>query len=223
MAEPDFDIDQLKADWQKQDVQSKYGAGDIEQMLNHKSRNYVKYIYWISLLEFLVILLANAYYYFVNDSSDSVSHILEKMNISNSKEIITKYDNLYLIMKVLSFVITGVFVVLFYINFKKIKVESNLKKFILQIIRFKKTVNAFILVNIGLIVGFILIFGVYFMKLQSHTTLKSSTFTGLIVGFILAAAIGVGLLWLYYKLVYGIILNRLSYNLEQLKEIEANQ
>ncbi len=223
MAEPDFDIDQFKNDWQKQNVQPKYDSSEIEQMLNRKSRNYVKYIFWISFLEFAVILFMNVYYYFVNDSTDSIARILEKLGVTSNLEIQRQYDGIYFVMKMVSFFVTGLFVILFYINFRKIKVESNLKRFILQIIKFKKTVNAFILVNIGLIISFVLVFGVFFFRItQSQSaTLESNVISGLVTGVFVAAIIGVGLLGLYYRLVYGIILRRLGYSLKQLEQIEA--
>lgn len=64
-------------------------------------------------------------------------------------------DKIYNVMKIASLVITGVFVVIFYSNYKKINVESNLKKFIIHIIKFKKTANLFIFSNILLLFLFI--------------------------------------------------------------------
>ena len=39
---PDFDLDNLKKTWQEQKVQPKYDNTEIIQMLNKKSRNYVR-------------------------------------------------------------------------------------------------------------------------------------------------------------------------------------
>jgi hypothetical protein len=56
MANQDFDIDDLKKSWQEQKVTEVYETSEIEAMLNKKSRNYVKYIFWISLLNFYFLL-----------------------------------------------------------------------------------------------------------------------------------------------------------------------
>lgn len=50
---PEFDLDNFKKTWQEQPVQEKYDNTEILQMLNKKSRNYVKYIFWISVVELL--------------------------------------------------------------------------------------------------------------------------------------------------------------------------
>ena len=62
---PEFDLDSFKETWQQQPVQPKYDTSEIESMLNKSSRNYVKYILWISLVEFILILGANLYYTFL--------------------------------------------------------------------------------------------------------------------------------------------------------------
>ena len=50
----DFDIDALKKTWKDQVISDGYNQDEIEVMLNKKSRNYVKYILWISIAEFIV-------------------------------------------------------------------------------------------------------------------------------------------------------------------------
>ena len=48
MLNEDFNIDQFKKSWQEQPVSDVYNTSEIEGMLNKKSTNYVKYIFWIS-------------------------------------------------------------------------------------------------------------------------------------------------------------------------------
>jgi hypothetical protein len=59
---PEFDLDSFKKTWQEQPVQEKYDNNEILQMLNKKSRNYVKYIFWISVFEFLFFTLIGLFY-----------------------------------------------------------------------------------------------------------------------------------------------------------------
>jgi hypothetical protein len=66
---PEFDLDNLKKTWQEHKVEPKYSNTEIEAMLNKSSRNYVKYILWISIAEFLVILCLNIYYTFSSDDA----------------------------------------------------------------------------------------------------------------------------------------------------------
>ena len=218
----EFDLDHLKKTWQEQEVQPKYDSPQIEAMLNKSSRNYVKYILWISIAEFLVILGLNFYYSFIGDDSESFMNILGKLGIENTLDLQADFAHLYFVLKVVSLVLTGVFVVLFYQNYKKINVESNLKKFILQIITFKKTVNIFILANILLLVFFTAVLTVFtfYILSQQHIQLSHPTLIGFIVGTVLMTILSIVLIWLYYRIVYGIIMKRLGKNLDELKKME---
>ena len=222
---PEFDLDNFKKSWQEQEVQPKYNSTEIEAMLNKSSRNYVKYILWISIAEFLIILCMNIYYTFLGDDSNSFIKILARLGVQNSRELQTSFGNLYLILKVISLIITAFFVVSFYHNYRKINIESNLKKLILQIIRFKKTVNLFILANILLLIVFTAVLTIFtFIVLsQQNIHLTHPTLNGFVVGIIVMTILSIVLIWIYYRVVYGIILKRLGKNLGELQKIDSQQ
>ncbi len=222
---PEFDLDNFKKSWQEQEVQPKYNSTEIEAMLNKSSRNYVKYILWISIAEFLIILCMNIYYTFLGDDSNSFIKILARLGVQNSRELQTSFGNLYLILKVISLIITAFFVVSFYHNYRKINIESNLKKLILQIIRFKKTVNLFILANILLLIVFTAVLTVFtFIVLsQQNIHLTHPTLIRFVVGIIVMTILSIVLIWIYYRVVYGIILKRLGKNLGELQKIDSQQ
>ena len=219
---PEFDLDSFKETWQQQPVQPKYDSSDIESMLNKSSRNYVKYILWISVVEFILILIANLYYTFLVEDTADLMSVLGKLGINNSSNFESTISQLYFVLKMVSLGLTGIFVFLFYQNYRKIKIESNLKKLILQIFTFKKTVQLFILANIGLVILFTLILGLFtFLVLaEQNIALTNPTLIGFIAGLALTMGISVVLIWIYYRLVYGFILRRLGKNLEQLQNIE---
>ncbi|UOE40393.1 beta-carotene 15,15'-monooxygenase [Chryseobacterium suipulveris] len=222
---PEFDLDNLKKTWQEQEVQPKYDGAQIEQMLNKSSRNYVKYILWISIAEFLVILAMNSYYVFLGDDSDSFMNILSKLGVQNTNQLEADYAHLYFVLKVISLLLTGVFVVLFWQNYKRINVESNLKKLILQIIKFKKTVNLFIFANIFMIFLFmgILTYFTFSVLSDQNIQLTNPTMIGFTVGIIVTMVLCVALIWIYYRIAYGIILKRLGKNLAELRKIEESE
>ena len=219
---PEFDLDSFKETWQQQPVQPKYNTSEIESMLNKSSRNYVKYILWISVVEFILILIANLYYTFLGEDTADLMSVLGKLGINNSSNFESTISQLYFVLKMVSLGLTGIFVFLFYQNYRKIKIESNLKKLILQIFTFKKTVQLFILANIGLVILFTLILGLFtFLVLaEQNIALTNPTLIGFITGLALTMGISVVLIWIYYRLVYGFILRRLGKNLEQLQNIE---
>lgn len=221
----EFNIDQYKQAWQEQPVPQNYSSSEILQMLNHKSRNYMKYILYISTAEFIFFLALTLYYLLSETDVNNYLRILEKLGIEKNAEVLMNFDSIYLGMKIASLLITAIFVLLFLLNYQKIKVESNLKKFILQIIKFKRTVNLFIFTNIALLITFtaVLTFFIYATLNEQNIALPQSTSTGLIVGLLVTTALSITLIWLYYRVVYGIILKRLGVHLKQLQEIEEGK
>ena len=219
---PEFDLDSFKETWQQQPVLPKYDTSEIESMLNKSSRNYVKYILWISLVEFILILGANLYYTFLGEDTTDLMSVLGKLGIDNSDQFQTTLTQLYLALKMVSLALTGIFVYLFYQNYRKINIEANLKKPILQIIKFKKTVQLFIVANIALVILFTLVLGIFTFSVlaQQNIELTNPTLIGFIAGLFLTMGISVVLIWIYYRVVYGFILRRLGRNLEQLQNIE---
>jgi hypothetical protein len=222
---PEFDLDSLKKTWQEQPVQKKYDNNEILQMLNRKSRNYVKYIFWISVAEFVFFSVLGIFYFFQGEESTSFIKVLERLGAQKTPEVENNFDNAYLAIKILSLLVTAYFVYKFYQNYRKIKIEENLKGLITKIIKFKKTVNAFILISIVLLVAFTSVFTAFiFYALNSQNIEpKSADLTIVIVGIIVSTILSVLLIWLYYKLVYGIIIRKLDRNLKQLKEIDSQE
>lgn len=219
----DFNIDQLKKSWQEQQVSREYESTDIESMLNRSSRNYVKYIFQISLAEFLFFFFVNVYYFFSgNDVADAVA-IIKKLGVMPRDADEKTLVNIYLLLKVTSIILTAYFVVQFYLKYRKIDIESSLKTFILQIIDFKKTVKNFIFANIILLIGSISSLALFTLYLlNSHNiSLKKPEVLAYGLGLGISLLIGVGIIWLYYRLVYGILLRRLNYNLEQLQQSDS--
>lgn len=221
----DFDIDSLKKTWQDQSISDGYDQYDIEVMLNKKSRNYVRYILWISIAEFIVFGLINFIALFSTNFHTDFTNILNKLQIKNQTQVEFSLDRIYNWMKILSLLITGIFVIVFYRNYKKIDVESNLRKFITHIISFKKTVNLFIFSNIFLLVLFIgsMISLLTITIRQQNIHVDNPTFWSLIFAVCLSLLISIVLILLYYKLAYGILLKRLSRNLKQLEKIESEK
>ncbi|MCG2792802.1 MAG: beta-carotene 15,15'-monooxygenase [Weeksellaceae bacterium] len=221
----DFDIDTLKKTWQDQDIAAGYDQNEIESMLNKKSRNYVKYILWISIAEFVIFGLINFSALFFADFQTDFTSILNKLQIKNQSEIELSLDRIYYWMKIFSLLISGVFVIIFYFNYKKINVESDLKKFIKHIIAFKKTVNLFIFSSVVLLILFIVSFTSFllFTIRQQNIHVDKPTIWALVTAMALSLVICIVLIVLYYKVAYGILLQRLSKNLTQLEHIESEK
>lgn len=222
---PEFDIDSFKKTWQDQKVPPKYSSAEIEAMLNKSSRNYVKYILWISIAEFLIFVCLNIYYTFVGDDSKNFMSFLGRLGVQDNIKLQADFAHLYFGLKIISLILTAFFVVKFYLNYRRIHVEANLKKLILQIIRFKKTVNLFILANVLLLIFFTAVFTVFIFTVLAEQSihLNNPTLIGFVTGLLVMTAISVLLIWVYYRLVYGIILKRLGKNLSELQKIDSQE
>ncbi|RLJ33687.1 hypothetical protein CLU97_3174 [Chryseobacterium sp. 7] len=222
---PEFDLDSFKKTWQEQPVQPKYDNNEILQMLNRKSRNYVKYIFWISVLEFLFFSVFGLFYFFQEEESESFRKMLERLGAQEAPEVENNFGHVYLAIKILSLLITAYFVLKFYQNYRKIKIEENLKGLITRIIKFKTTVNAFILISIVLLVVFTFVLTAFiFYTLNSQNIQPSgSNLTIIIAGIVVSTLLAVSMIWFYYRLVYGIIIRKLDKNLKQLKEIDSQE
>ncbi|CAM3030034.1 beta-carotene 15,15'-monooxygenase [Chryseobacterium flavum] len=222
---PEFDLDSFKKTWQEQPVQPKYDNSEILQMLNKKSRNYVKYIFWISVVEFLFFSVLGLFYFFQEEESESFRKVLERLGAQGSAEVEDNFSHAYLAIKILSLLITAYFVLKFYQNYRKIKIEENLKGFITRIIKFKKTVNAFILISIVLLLLFtcVLIAFIFYTLNSQNIQPTQSNLIIIIVGITVSSLLAVSMIWLYYRLVYGSIIKKLDKNLKQLKEIDLQE
>ncbi|MEJ5050183.1 beta-carotene 15,15'-monooxygenase [Chryseobacterium culicis] len=222
---PEFDLDSFKKTWQEQPVQDKYDNTEILQMLNRKSRNYVKYIFWISVIEFLFFSVLGLFYFFPEEESDSFRKMLERLGAQESPEAENNFGHAYLAIKVLSLLITAYFVLKFYQNYRKIKIEENLKGLITRIIKFKTTVNAFILISIVLLLifTFVLIAFIFYILDSQNIQPSGSNLAIVIVGIAVSSLLAVSMIWFYYRLVYGTIIKKLDKNLKQLKEIDSQE
>ncbi|WP_426479737.1 beta-carotene 15,15'-monooxygenase [Chryseobacterium sp. CBSDS_008] len=222
---PEFDLDSFKKTWQEQAVQPKYDNKEILQMLNRKSRNYIKYIFWISVVELLFFSVFGLFYFFPEEESDSFRKMLERLGAQEAPEAENNFGYAYLAIKVLSLLITAYFVLKFYQNYRKIKIEENLKGLITRIIKFKTTVNAFILISIVLLLifTFVLIAFIFYILDSQNIQPSGSNLTIIIVGIVVSTLLAISMIWLYYRLVYGTIIKKLDKNLKQLKEIDAQE
>lgn len=222
----DFDLDNFKKTWQEQEIEPLYEKDEeIVNLLNKKSRNYVKYIFWISVAEFIFFLGFNLFAWIRHDNGEGYFGIIAQMGLKVNDQIKSNFYNIYFVFKSLSLIIVLCYVWIFYRKYKRINVESDLKHFILQIVSFKKSVNRFILFNVLVLVFFLLLlsfFPIFYIKDQ-HIEVSNSKYQGFIIALFIGGGLGILLIILYYKLVYGIIMRKLSKNLDQLEEIDKLQ
>jgi len=210
------ELDKLKNAWKKEEnTYPKFSEKDIYAMLHRTSSSIVKWIMIISILEFVLWLGLS---FLLKDNPGAKD--LDSLNI----------DYITTPMSVISYGIILYFVYIFYTRYKKISTTDNVKTLMQNILKTRKAVSAYIFVNItymaiSTIILFIIVFNthagiitiVHKFEKDGHLLmfyLVAFIFTIVFIG------VFVLVMWLFYKLVYGMLLKRLYKNYEELKKID---
>lgn len=210
------ELDKLKKDWNKSDGRfPQYSDKDIYAMLHKGSSSIVKWILIISILEFLFWI--------------ALSFIF-KDNPGTKKLHDMKLGYITIPMTILSYGIVLYFMALFYINYRKISVTDNVKSLMSRILKTRKAVSTYIFVNIAfIVVSSIIIFVLFFLKdaelvkALHNSEAHGNTFKFYSIYFgvtLLFLAVFVVIIWLFYRLIYGVLLKRLYRNYQELKKID---
>lgn len=201
------ELNKYKEVWQNQNVDNQLDHKSLNLMIHKKSSSVVKWIFYISLIEFGLIIFLN-------------------LVIPADLEQFKAYD-LYQFMRRLSifgYILTLFFIYLFYNNYKNISVSNATKELIKSILNTRKTVKYYIFINLFIITTSL--FYIFYIILQSDKYLNLMEKIGengfLIVWSIVVFAILfiVGLMLGFYLLVYGIFIKRLNQNYKELIQEE---
>jgi len=208
------ELELLKKHWQSDTVEEKQlGAQELYPMLLKKSSSIVKTLFYISIAE-LIFWVAITF--------------LPKLSASYRAQVESTHINEALLtgLTILSFSVILIFIYLLYNAYKSISVTDNAKKLMESIISTRKVIKYY--VGYNLIMAFVsMILGSYYAtqsdpKLAELMT-KADTSGKLVVAglIIVITVIFVGLIWLFYKLLYGILMKRLNGNYSELKKLEV--
>ncbi|MFT4684298.1 MAG: Ca2+/Na+ antiporter [Flavobacteriales bacterium] len=208
------ELDKLKGAWKTQDyTKHKVSTNDIYKMLHSKSASYVKWIFYISIIEFSVIIVLNLLI-----EKDKYLDFYVQMGMKN----------MLLIVGIISYLIMIIFIYLFYKNYKKINVNTDAKTLMKSILNTRKTVKYYIYFNLG----FMALSSAMFIdkifsssentaayKLQGRIPEEFPDSTLLII-LIVFMLLFIGLILLIYRIIYGILLRRLKRNYKELEQLD---
>lgn len=209
------ELDLLKKDWKKQEAAlPRISYDEIYQMLLKKSSSIVKWIFIISILELLFWGVLNV---FLSDAE-----FWERMEMIHLKEFT-------IIVYAISYAVTFFFIYCFYRNYQKISAVDDAKTLMKNIINTRKTVKyyiGFVIISTAITS---LIYAYFTIEYHSVSTevedIAKYTFTpAQWIKFIGAMLIGIlgflGIIWLFYRLLYGILLKRLNKNYKEIQNLE---
>ena len=208
-----MDLSNYKKAWKNQpEEENKISALDIYKMTQSKSNSIVKWIFIIGLLEFVFWFVIN---YIGTKNGDLES--FEKLNIINYIDVFDYFN----------YLVSAVFLILFYRNFSLISTTDSTKKLMKNILLVRKTVKFYVYYNLIYAIVFFIIFNILIFKTPNGINIISGIdnfnqedmMTNFILAEIAAIAILILILWLFYYLLYGILLKKLNKNYKELTRL----
>lgn len=208
------ELDKLKGAWKAQDYsRHRVSTTDIYKMLHAKSTSYVKWIFYISIIELLLVVLINVFI-----DNDQYLKFFNDIGLEKVIKITT----------VISYVIMFAFIYLFYKNYRAINVDTNAKTLMKSILKTRKTVKTYIYFNICFIaISSILLFNSIFSNPETtrlykiENNIPEEFSTTLLFSIQLAFLIFmIVVILIFYRIIYGILLRRLKKNYKELEQLD---
>ena len=208
------ELEFLKQDWKRQEADlPKVNIESIYKMIHKRSSSIMKWILYISIIEFLFWTVINAF-------------TINTKSLNSLKEL-----HLYefeIIATLVHYCILIYFIYVFYKNYKEVQTTENTSKLMQRILKVRKTVNYYVIYNLvmAFVIGVIVFVAsaIYSPKIQEIYVQGEDGTQTLPLSFILTFMgmflLIIGLFWLFYKLLYGILLRRLHRNYKELNKLE---
>ena len=213
------ELDLLKKAWKK-DTHSfqQVSENEIYKMIHKRSSSIVKWILIISILEFVFWNIISVMY--LGDS------YIRKKYGNDIYEYVVEINTVY---NIINYTVVAIFIYLFYKNYRSISTTTSTKQLMGDILKTRKTVLYYVWFNIVFfVVGTLVIlyvqlnydskFAALMEKIHSdngYMVLCKSL--GIVLGLMLLIVVGI---WLFYRLIYGILLGKLSKNYKELQKID---
>ncbi|WP_179006771.1 hypothetical protein [Winogradskyella forsetii] len=208
------ELELLKKNWNKESAEYKnYSDADIYPMLHKKSSSIVKTLFYISVAELGFWILMNFLPFVV---SAKMKAQLEEMS----------HSWIYIGLNILSYAVIILFVYLLWKAYRAISVTDNAKKLMESILKTRKVIKYYVLYN--LLIALISIPVSLYFSINEHPEISQQLEDASSRQLVVMALITVGitavflvLIWLFYKLIYGILIKRLNRNYKELKKLEV--
>lgn len=210
------ELELLKKDWQKKDKDlPKLSYDEIYKMIWKKSSSIVKWIFYISLIEFIFWLALS----FLPVDNDELN--VEKIQVFNT---------LNTILDIVFYCVVAYFIFRFYQNYRKINAADDAKSLMRKIIKTRRTVMKYVWFNLCFFALMMIVVSVEYVISNPDGALTAkiaeadnalalwALFGLILLGAIVFFAL---ILWLLYRVLYGILLKRLTKNYKDLKQLEV--
>lgn len=211
------ELDLLKKDWQNREHNyPTLSYDEIYKMIHAKSSNIVKWIFIISILEFVFWTFIS---FFLKDAD-----FMERFEGYNMKGI-------SLTLAIAGYIVLFYFFYLFFRNYRQISTTASIKALMENILRTRKTVKHYVAFNlIFLVISTVVV--LYIQLDQDQTMIAQAQqaaadgemfkyYAVIILSTVIGLALVIGLLLVFYWLIYGLLLKRLNRNYKELRKMES--
>ena len=206
----------LKKDWQRREAElPKLSYDEIYKMIWKKSSSLTKWIFYISIIEF--VFWAGINLLLTDPQTDQE---LKAMHI----------DRIILVLNIFNYAIILYFIFRFYVSYRKISLTDSSRKLMKTILRVKRTVTQYVWFNLIIFAAssIIYMYGVLLYTPEGEKIVETASkevntvaFWAMVIAVsVLFTGFVLLLIWLFYKLLYGILLKRLRENYNELKKLE---
>ncbi|WP_100612865.1 hypothetical protein [Confluentibacter lentus] len=210
------ELELLKKDWNKEDNKyPKLTYNEIYKMILKRSSSIVKWIFIISLLEFIFWTFISL---LLKDTES-----MKRFDQFNS-------DAVFIPLMAIGYVILAYFFYCFFKNYKTISATDNAKVLMENILKTRKTVKQYVAFNlIYLVISTIIILIFEFNKDSIFIEqVNQATANGqalkfyvlFIITVLILLVVAIGVLLLFYWAVYGLLLKRLNRNYKELQKLD---
>lgn len=203
------ELEVLKQNWKKQEQGlPKLSYSDIYKMILKRSSSMVKWIFIISVLEFLLWGSLDVFF--------RINGQYEDIKTSGMENYLT-------ISSVVSYGILIYFIIRFYLNYKKIQTTDSAKVLMQNILKTRNTVKLYVWINLSFLAVLFLTTMAYsiFFTDDFHSNGKEDVPVWMILGIsVIVIIVFITVIALFYRLVYGILTRRLKKNYEELEQLQ---
>ena len=200
-------LDNYKKAWKNQPEEaSKLSTIEIYKLAHSRSASIVKWIFIIGILEFVGL---NTLSFFMD-----IDKANEELNALGLEKFMFYFNFIY-------YGVLAYFLILFYLNYKRISVIDNTRVLMKKILVTRKTVKQYVIFNLIVIALIVIIVAITTIK--SEFDIVSGTNIMLTIIFILGfLGLILGIMWLFYQLLYGFLLKKLNTNYKELSKLDTN-
>jgi len=202
-------LEDLKNKWAKQDFSQSYSKEEIKGFLQKKSTHSIKWIFYLSIVEFVLYL---SFPLLAPNYLDSFDYY-KNLNLFEFSIVTT----------ILGYVLLLYFMWHFFQNYKKISVANSTKDHLSAILNTRRAVNQYFYFNVAILIIFTIVVLVAALERDKNIiALQEENNSLLLIIFIIGLLIAIilGLFGLLYYFVYGRFLRPLKNNEKELLRIE---